>query len=91
MTKAITATVVGRVQGVGFRYYTRQIGRRLGLAGWVRNLADGSVEVWAQGEESAIAEFEDFLRRGPGAAVVRYLTVTEVEHEPAYESFDITF
>ncbi|HEY0971169.1 MAG TPA: acylphosphatase [Gemmatimonadales bacterium] len=64
------AVVVGRVQGVGFRWFVRQEARRLGLAGWVRNLADGSVELMVAGEESAVRRLLDHVAVGPDAAHV---------------------
>lgn len=60
----------GRVQGVGFRWFARVQGRRLGLSGWVTNHPDGSVEVAASGEQSRLDEFRKVLRRGPDAADV---------------------
>ena len=62
--------VVGRVQGVGFRQWTRRTAERLGLSGTVRNLADGSVEVMARGTPGALVELEGALKRGPMAARV---------------------
>jgi acylphosphatase len=62
--------VVGRVQGVGFRQWTRRTAERLGLSGTVRNLPDGSVEVWATGSNAALHELESALRKGPLAARV---------------------
>lgn len=62
--------ISGKVQGVGFRHATRQCAQRLGLTGWVRNRADGSVEASACGDEEALAEFERWLRHGPNHAVV---------------------
>jgi acylphosphatase len=71
MTKRLHAVVRGRVQGVGFRYTTQSEARRLGLAGWVRNLVDGCVEVEAEGPAEDLATFLSFLRAGPpGAHVV---------------------
>lgn len=67
---AIRATVLGRVQGVGFRWSTRHEARRLGLRGWVRNLADGSVEVYAEGDPDSIERFLDWLGAGPAPARV---------------------
>lgn len=61
----------GRVQGVGFREFTRRTARRLGLGGWVRNLAAGDVEVIADGERAALEALVTALRRGPSGAYVR--------------------
>ena len=62
--------VVGRVQGVGFREWTRRTAERLGLVGSVRNLPDGSVEVQAAGSEEGMRRLEEGLQRGPLAARV---------------------
>jgi acylphosphatase len=58
----------GRVQGVGFRFFAEHAARMEGLAGWVRNQADGSVEVSAEGDQEAVLRFEAKLRRGPAGA-----------------------
>lgn len=76
---AIHAFVAGRVQGVYFRQMTRQQARRLGLHGWVRNLADGRVEVWAQGDEVALERFVQWLWEGPPRATV---VGVESDHVP---------
>ncbi len=68
--------VSGVVQGVSFRYYTVEEARRLGLAGWVRNLADGRVEALAEGERRALEGLVAFCRRGPPAAQVDDVEVT---------------
>jgi len=62
--------VTGRVQGVGFRWWTRAQATRLGVEGTVRNAADGSVEVQARGPEPALAELERLLQEGPPHARV---------------------
>lgn len=69
-SERLHAIVSGRVQGVNFRYYTQQAAARLNLRGWVRNLADGSVETVAEGPEAGLEAFERFLRQGPPSAVV---------------------
>jgi acylphosphatase len=74
-------TVEGVVQGVGFRYFVRRHAMRLGLAGWVRNNHDGSVEAEAVGSADTLAEFEVELRRGPSHAYVTNLRVAEVPDE----------
>ncbi|GAB3671960.1 acylphosphatase [Salinisphaera aquimarina] len=63
-------TVSGRVQGVGFRAATCDTARRLGLNGWVRNLADGRVEIMASGEQTALDSLRDWLGDGPTLARV---------------------
>lgn len=70
--------VHGRVQGVGFRWWTRGVARRLGVTGTVRNLPDGSVEVRARGDEAALAHLRESLGEGPPGS-----SVTSVEEEPA--------
>jgi acylphosphatase len=59
------AQVVGRVQGVGFRWFVQQEAVRRGLTGTVRNMRDGSVEVWAEGEQGTLVELAGAVARGP--------------------------
>lgn len=70
--------VSGRVQGVGFRWFVHRHAARMRLSGWAENLADGRVEVVASGPDSALAELEDLLRRGPSRAEVDALEITEL-------------
>lgn len=67
----LRAIVHGYVQGVNFRYYTIRTARRLGLAGWVANRRDGTVETVAEGRREDLNEFLKFLHRGSPAASVR--------------------
>ena len=69
--------VSGRVQGVGFRYFTQDIARREGLTGLVRNLPDGRVEVIAEGDDTAVDRLETALRQGPPGARVEEVDVEE--------------
>ena len=62
--------VRGRVQGVGFRFFTERAALREGLHGWVRNAADGAVEIEAEGEAEAMARFEAQIGVGPMGARV---------------------
>jgi acylphosphatase len=62
--------VRGRVQGVGFRWWTQREAERLGVQGTVRNLVDGSVEVMARASAETMERFEDSVRRGPPMADV---------------------
>jgi len=68
---AMKVVLGGRVQGVGFRAWTRRWAEREGLRGWVRNRPDGRVEVHAAGPEEALARFAEALEEGPRAARVR--------------------
>ena len=77
--------VEGRVQGVGFRWFTRERARRRGLRGWVQNRPDGSVEVRVSGHEDVLAGFVAELWQGPkGSSVtaLRNLSATEVLVNP---------
>jgi len=65
--------VSGRVQGVGYRWFVMCRARTLGIAGWVRNRSDGTVEVWAEGKEAALDKLEKALREGPPGALIRKL------------------
>jgi acylphosphatase len=68
--RRLHAVVHGRVHGVGYRATTIDEARRLGLAGWVRNRYDGTVEVLAEGGEAKLRLFLDYLHRGPWGASV---------------------
>ena len=76
---AIRVIVEGHVQGVGFRWFVRQEARRLGVAGWVRNLPDGSVELTAGGEASAVRRLIDHVRVGPDSADVTAVRAEDVQ------------
>ena len=67
---SVRLIVRGRVQGVGFRWATVEQGRRLGLAGWARNLPDGAVEVVAAGDAAAVERMVAWCRQGPPSARV---------------------
>jgi acylphosphatase len=69
--------VSGRVQGVGFRYFTEEAAYREGIHGWVRNLPDGRVEVVAEGERVAIDRFERAIAQGPRGARVEAVEVSD--------------
>ena len=74
----------GRVQGVGFRWFTHDAAAREGLHGWVRNLADGRVEVVVEGEPASVNRLEAAVRRGPASARVE--TFETEEHAPSGRS-----
>ena len=81
----------GRVQGVGFRAFIRREAQRLGLAGWARNAADGTVEVEAAGDAKSLATFEERLRHGPPGARVERLETRPLPGEATERTFEIRF
>lgn len=89
--RAIAATVGGRVHGVGFRYSTQRVAADLALSGWVRNMPDGTVAVWAQGSPGAVEQLCTFLRKGPPAARVTSVQIGEVEPEAGVAGFNVRF
>lgn len=88
--RAVHAVVRGRVQHVGFRWFTERHASELGLGGWVRNTADGDVEVFAEGDASRVAQLLEALRRGPAHAEVASVdvqerAVTDAAPDPVFE------
>ena len=81
--------MTGRVQGVGYRFATQREARRLGLRGQAQNLDDGSVEVLAEGDPSALSELERWCRRGPSLAEVTDVTVERLATPRGFRRFDI--
>lgn len=86
----MTARVVGRVQGVGFRWWTRRQADELGLVGWVMNADDErAVELVAEGSPDALAELERRLWSGPNGARVETVTARRTVASGEYERFGI--
>ncbi len=73
----------GRVQGVGFRYSAREIAAGLGITGWVKNLPDGRVEIFAESEESILKDFLKELR----GIFSGYIRDVEIDWKPATDEF----
>ena len=83
--------VTGRVQGVAFRQATVEEARRLGLAGWVRNLRDGSVEALAEGDRRAVEALVAWCRHGPRLARVQDVRVEWRDPLGDLAGFDIAW
>ena len=88
--KAVLVRVAGRVQGVGFRVWTRGEAEKLGLTGWVRNEPDGAVKALLVGSEAAVSTMMERLRQGPSAAAVTNVTQEAAEDADAPTGFRIT-
>ena len=69
--------ISGRVQGVGFRFFTEECAAREGIHGWVRNVPNGGVEIEAEGEAESLERFEQRIRHGPRGARVDQVEVHE--------------
>jgi len=89
--KRIIIKVYGRVQGVFFRYTTRKVARKLGLAGIVKNMHDGSVYIEAEGTEDQLIELLEFAKKGPTHAKVDEVKFEYKESENMYKGFDYAF
>jgi len=88
---ALHAVVYGLVQGVNYRYFVQRNAETLGITGCVRNLDDGSVEVFAEGEKDKLTQLIAKLEVGPRAARVERVDVEWGEHSGKYRGFDIAF
>ncbi|MGQ9657516.1 MAG: acylphosphatase [Fimbriimonadales bacterium] len=87
--RQLRARVYGVVQGVGYRMFAQSVAQGLGLCGYVRNCADGSVEVCAEGEEQQLREFLNALQRGPVGARVMRVDAEYADATGAWDSFTI--
>lgn len=76
--------VSGMVQGVGYRFFATRLAERLGITGWVKNLEDGRVEVYAIGARDNLKDFRSKLEQGPTGAMVGGVREEEAEIEPEF-------
>lgn len=85
----LEATVHGRVQGVGFRWFVRREASRLGLSGWVANDPSGSVRVVAEGRTEAVEELSRLLADGPSGADVERVEAARMPASGTFQRFEI--
>ena len=81
--------VTGKVQGVGFRYWTHHTASSLGLQGWVRNLSDGSVELVVDGDLATLRQFEQELWQGPVNSSVTDVLPCDTNLQEALNEFSM--
>jgi acylphosphatase len=81
--------ISGRVQGVGFRYFAERVAKGLGLAGYVMNCDDGTVEVYAAGDEAALGQLKLRLAEGPRSALVSRVEEWDEAVNDRYHGFVI--
>lgn len=79
--KRVNIELFGKVQGVGFRFYTSRKADELNISGWITNRIDGSVEIDAQGEDENIDKFIEWTKSGPSHARVDEINIKEKEIE----------
>jgi len=80
-------TVHGRVQGVGFRYFVRDAGKKRGLTGDARNCSDGTVEIVVEGDAAEINGFIEEVKRGPARSRVKRVDISDIPAQSAYNTF----
>ncbi|OYD09652.1 acylphosphatase [Paludifilum halophilum] len=83
--------VHGRVQGVGFRYYTQRIAAQYRMVGWVRNKADGTVEIDAQGDKEQMDSFLRAVKKGSPHSKVTQIDIDQGLELKKYRSFQIQY
>jgi acylphosphatase len=86
--KSVRVCISGRVQGVGYRYWTKQEACRVGLCGWVRNLPDDRVEAVFEGDAATVDLMIQACRQGPPAALVCDVTIEDRVHH-GLQGFEI--
>lgn len=86
-----TFEVFGRVQGVGFRAFTKDKAIELGLSGWVRNTVDRTVEGEVRGTQVQVDQFLFLLKKGPALARVDNIVTNNIETDQQYHGFEIRF
>ena len=91
MKKGYEIRLFGRVQGVGFRYFTQRKGKKLNLKGFVKNMPDGSVLINVFGEESQLNKFIEEVKKGPVTANVENFKKEEINVNNSYEGFSIRY
>lgn len=89
MVKSLHCLISGKVQGVGFRAWTKGMADQMGICGWVRNLDDGRVEVLAQGNKEKLEKFKGELARGPVISRVEDIECKYIDYDKEYKKFEI--
>lgn len=89
MTRRISLKVFGRVQGVGYRYFTRKLANSYGITGYVKNTSDNAVIIEAKGSDLAIQYFLKNLSKGPSTAKVEKIEHQSCDDPLNYDEFEI--
>lgn len=86
--KTLQINVIGKVQGVGFRFYSHKKAQDYNIKGFVKNMTDGSVYIEIEGEDSAVRTFVAWCEKGPAWSRVHHLKISEIPFV-GYEKFEI--
>ena len=89
--KAINGNITGKVQGVGFRYWTIRTAQNYKLGGYAKNLPDGTVEIMAEGDRGLIEEFLKDVKVGPSHSHVTGLVIDWYEQPEGFDGFDVKY
>jgi acylphosphatase len=89
--KTYKVLLSGRVQGVGFRYFTESVADKYGIKGYVKNTPDGEVEVLCQGKEENVRIFIDDISRGPSFSVITGIAKQDIIDSKSYNIFEIKY
>ena len=89
--KRLEMRIKGRVQGVSFRYNTKKQAQSLNVAGYVKNLPDGTVEVKAEGPEQDLEQLKAFCEEGPTMARVEDMELDWKEHKDEFSNFEVRY
>ena len=87
--KAVIITVTGRVQGVGFRYFIATRAALIGVNGYVRNLLNGDMEIYAEGRKELLEDIIDKSRVGPPHSKVKSAKIEWLDFQNKYDNFEI--
>jgi len=89
--KRVHLFIDGRVQGVGFRHFTKKTARNLGVNGWVRNLHDGRVEAVFEGKDDRVEEAVKAVKKGPPLSYVSDVNMEKEEYHGEFNSFRVSY
>jgi acylphosphatase len=89
--KRVHVYLTGRVQGVGFRAFTRRRAKKLGIKGWVKNLADGRVEAVFSGPEKKVERMLELVGQGPNFAKVDNMKSKEEDYKDEFNKFEVRY
>lgn len=89
--KTLHLIIKGNVQGVGYRATAQHYAKKLGIVGAVKNLPNGSVEIYAQGPADRLQEFVGEVKKGPGLAKIQHVFIEECKIQKEYKDFQIIF